>query len=191
MTFGLYFLKRQMQGQPPEILSESADPKEFRKAVRKIEKELKGSYIKRLYDRFPKIQYGDVEAAFETAVKETKKGPPRSEQAAKKAIRRSMEKTLGATNNRKRAAGKSLSCVKAVKSSMGDQPFQELMRKAEKILTSQELKAVRLCSEGKPVRKMAEEMGTSFPTAWRVLNMALDKIRISNGMRSRNLDRRK
>lgn len=174
------------------LLSETADPKEFRGAVRKVEKELKGSYINRLYDRFPKIQYGDVEDAFDSAVAEVKKGAPKSESATKRAIRRIMEKNLSEANKKKKGIRKSLSCVQAVKRSLGaNQSVSEIIRRAEKALTSQEKKVLTMCSEGKPVRKIAEEIGTSFPTAWRVLNSALDKIRISHGMRPRNLDVRR
>lgn len=191
MTFGMYFIRRETES-APAVLSESADPKEFRRAVRKAEKELKGGYLKRLYERFPKIQYGDIEAAFDEAMGEVKKGPARSEAAIRKALRRRMEKILSETNKRKKGAKKSLSCVQAVKASLKTgQSVQDLMKKAEKLLTNQESKILRMCSEGKPVRKIAEEMGTSFPTAWRTLNSALDKIRVSHGMRPRHLDVRK
>ncbi len=191
MTFSRYFISRRLEDLGG-LLSEAADPKEFRGAVRKVERELKGSYINRLYDKFPKIQYGDVEDAFEDAVKEVKKGPPRSESATKRAIRKSMEKSLASVNRKKKDVRKSLSCVQAVKASLGsNQSVSEIIRRAEKTLTSQEKKVVIMCSEGKPVRKIAEEIGTSFPTAWRVLNSALDKIRMSHGMRPRNLDLRR
>jgi DNA-binding NarL/FixJ family response regulator len=191
MTFGEYLIMKELS-EKPETISEGAEPAEIRKAVRKIEKELKGSYIDRLYSKFPKIQYADVEEAFDEAMKEVKKGKPTSEAAAKKAIRRKMEKILSQTNARKKVAGKSLSCVGAVKAAVGTGgTVADLIKKAAKILTSQELKVISLCSEGKPVRKIAEEIGTSFPTAWRVLNSALDKIRVSHGMRPRHLDRRK
>lgn len=191
MTFGAYFIKRQTEDDPA-VLSESADPKEFRRAVRRAEKELKGGYLKRLYERFPKIQYGDIEEAFDEAMEDVKKGPARSESAIRKALRRRMEKILSGVNSRKRDAKKSLSCVQAVKASLKTgQSVHELMKKAERLLTNQESKVLRMCSEGKPVRKIAEEIGTSFPTAWRTLNSALDKIRMSHGMKPRHLDVRK
>jgi len=174
------------------LISEAADPKEFRGAVRKVEKELKGSYIGKLYDRFPKIQYGDVEDAFDSAVAEVKKGSPKSESSTKRAIRKSMERHLSEVNKKKKGIRKSLSCVKAVKASLGSHDsVSEIIRRAEKTLTSQEKRVLTMCSEGKPVRKIAEQIGTSFPTAWRTLNSALDKIRISHGMRPRNMDVRK
>lgn len=191
MTFGSYFIKRETEDSPA-VLSETVDPKEFRKAVRKAEKELKGGYLKRLYEKFPKIQYGDVEEAFDEAMGEVKKSPTKSEAALRRAIRRKMEKILSGINKRKKGAKKSLSCVQAVKASLKTgQSVQDLMKKAERLLTNQESKVLRMCSEGKPVRKIAEEIGTSFPTAWRVLNSALDKIRVSHGMRPRHLDMRK
>jgi DNA-binding NarL/FixJ family response regulator len=191
MTFGEYLIMKAVSSQP-ETISESVAPAEIKRAVRKIEKELKGSYIEKLYKKFPKIQYCDVEEAFDEAMEEVKKNPPPSETSAKRAMRKRMEKILAHTNSRKRGARKSLSCVGAVKSMVGaGGTVASLIKRAEKILTNQELKVISLCSEGKPVRKIAEEIGTSFPTAWRVLNSALDKIRVSHGMRPRNLDRRK
>lgn len=190
MTFGLYFMARRLSDEAVN-LSESVAPGEMVKITRRVEKELKGTYLKKLYDRFPRIQHGDVEDAFDEAVRKTKKKEYASASSAKKAIRKEMEKSLAEINRRKRAAGKSLSCVKSVKASLGDgQSMADLMRRAEKMLTAQEMKVVKMCSEGKPVRKIAEEIGTSFPTAWRVLNSALDKIRVSHGMRPRHLDRR-
>lgn len=172
-------------------LFESVAPGEMVKITKRVEKELKGTYLKKLYDRFPRIQHGDIEDAFDDAVKKTKKKEYASTSSAKKAIRKEMERSLAEINRRKRVAGKSLSCVKSVKASLGDgQSMADLMRRAEKMLTDQEMKILRMCSEGKPVRKIAEEIGTSFPTAWRVLNTALDKIRVSHGMRPRHLDRR-
>jgi DNA-binding NarL/FixJ family response regulator len=190
MTFGLYFMLRQM-GDEPATLAESVEKAELVKITRRVEREIKGSYLKRLYDRFPRVQHGDVEAAFDDAVRKTRKKEYASASSAKKAIRKEMEKSLSEINRMKRATGKSLSCVKSVKAALGDgQSMEELIRRADKILTAQEMKVVRMCSEGKPVRKIAEEIGTSFPTAWRVLNSALDKIRVSYGMKPRHLDRR-
>jgi DNA-binding CsgD family transcriptional regulator len=190
MTFGLYFILRQT-GEEPSTLSESVEKAELVKITKRVEKEIKGSYLKRLYDRFPRVQHGDVEDAFDDAVRKTRKKEYASASSAKKAIRKEMEKSLSEINKRKRATGKSLSCVKSVKAALGDgQSMAELIRRADKILTAQEMKVVRMCSEGKPVRKIAEEIGTSFPTAWRILNSALDKIRVSYGMKPRHLDRR-
>lgn len=190
MTFGEYLILKALSGQTHTI-SEGSEPAEIRSAVRRIEKELKGPYIERLYKKFPKIQYGDVEEAFDEAMKEVKKSRPSSEASVKRAIRRKMEKILSQTNARKKGARKSLSCVGAVKSAAAGDTVADLIKRAARILTSQELKVISLCSEGKPVRKIADEIGTSFPTAWRVLNSALDKMRVSHGMRPRHLDRRK
>jgi DNA-binding NarL/FixJ family response regulator len=189
MTFGEYFISKSL-GFHGELLSESSAPAEIRAAVRRVEKELKGRYIDRLYNKFPNIQYGDVEDAFDEAIADVKKSPPSSEAAAKRAMRKNMERILGAKNKAKRDAHKKLSCVGAVKSMSGGGGFAELLKRASKVLTSRELKVISLCSQGRPVRKIAEEMGTSFPTAWRTLNAALDKLRMSHGMRPRNLDRR-
>lgn len=191
MTFGMYLIRRETTRED-SVISESADPKEFRRAARRAEKELKGAYLRKLYERFPKIQHGDIEEAFDEAMAEVKKGPARSEAAMRKAIRRRMEKILAGMNRRKKGAKKSLSCVQAVKASLkSGQSVDDLMKKAQRILTSQESRVLKMCSEGKPVRKIAEEMGTSFPTAWRVLNAALDKLRVSHGLRPRHLDVRR
>jgi uncharacterized protein YerC len=190
MTFGEYFILRHFDT-TEETISESANAPDIKRAVRKIAKELRGSYIEKLYHKFPKIQYRDIEDAFDEAMGEVKKNPPSSEAAAKKAIRGRMEKILSVANKKNRSTGKSLSCVKAVKSVMGSgKSIKDLTRRAEKMLTSQELKVITMCSEGKPVRSIAKEIGTSFPTAWRILNSALDKIRVSHGMKPRHMDRR-
>ncbi len=191
MTFGLYFMLRQMKDEPAN-LSESVEKAELVKITRRVEKEIKGSYLKKLYERFPRVQHGDVEDAFDDAVKKTRKKKYASASSAKKAIRKEMEKSLSEINKKKRAAGKSLSCVKSVKATLGDgQSMSDLIRRADKILTTQEMKVVRMCSEGRPVRKISEEIGTSFSTAWRILNFALDKIRVSYDMKPRHLDRRR
>ena len=47
-----------------------------------------------------------------------------------------------------------------------------------------------MCSQGKSVRSIGTELKMSSATAWRLLNSAIDKIRMSHGMRSRHMDRR-
>lgn len=190
MTFALYFMKRLLEGQNA-TLSEAVDPADFRKAVRRAEKELKGAYINRLYEKYTRIQYSDIEEAFDEALQEVKKGGAKSEASIRRDIKKFMEHKLASVNKKKRSVGKSLSCIGAVKSALKNgQSMSELMKRAEKILTSQEMKVVSMCAEGKSVRKMSEEMDISFPTVWRTLNSALDKIRVSHGMRPRHLDRR-
>jgi DNA-binding CsgD family transcriptional regulator len=190
MNFALYFMKRLLDGQE-EIVSESVEPKEFRRAVRRAEKELKGDYIKRLYEKYPRIQYNDIEDAFDEAMQEVKKGGAKSESSVRRSILKAMERRLASANKKRRSVGKSLSCIGAVKSSLRNgQSISDLMKRAEKILTNQEMKVVSMCAEGKSVRKMADDMDISFPTVWRTLNSALDKIRVSYGMRPRHLDRR-
>lgn len=191
MTFGLYFISRQLEDGEAQTISEAVSAGEFFKVTKKVEREIKGSYLKKLYDMFPRIQLGDIEDAFDDAVKQVKKRNLGSAGAVKRAVRKEMEKNLSGINKKKKGVGKSLSCIKAIKSSLADgQSVADLMRRAEKILTSQEMRVLKMCSDGKPVRKIAEEIGTSFPTAWRTLNSALDKMRVSHGMRPRHLDRR-
>lgn len=190
MTFSLYFMKRQLEG-VDGIISESIEPFDFRKSYRGVRKKLKNSCVEKLHKKFPKAQRRDIEDAFEDAAKQARKSGGATEDSVKKSILRSMEKTISAAGKKNRLANKSLSCVQAVKSSLArGQSIDDLMDRAEKILTGREMKVVKMCSEGKPVRKIAEEIGTSFPTAWRTLNSAIDKIRVSHGIRPRNLDRR-
>jgi DNA-binding CsgD family transcriptional regulator len=150
--------------------------------------------VPKYYEKYTNVQYEDVEEAFKDAVKAAIKKKPASEGSVKKAIAKEMEKTLSAVNRKKKGIGRSLSCVKAIKAAVsdkdGNKPISDLMKRASRILTNQEIKVLRMCSDGKSVRSIGSELGISYPTAWRTLNSAIDKIRMSHGMRSRHLDRR-
>lgn len=190
MTFGLYFILRQIESEPAITISESASTDEAKNAVRRVERDLKGPYLKRLYERFPNVQKVDIDEAFRQAKRKFGKSESASDSSIKRKIVRDMEKRLAKANRAKRDASKNLSCVKNIKSSLG-KGTAEVMKRAEKILTGREMKAFQMCSEGRPVRKMAGDLGVSFPTAWRMLNSAIDKIRVSYGMKPRHLDIRK
>jgi hypothetical protein len=181
-------MARQFEEELPEGLNESAQ--ELKSAARRVEKDLRGAYLNRLYDRFPNVQKVDVDEAFRKAKKKFKKSDSSSESSLKNRMIKEMEKTLSHVNQSRRGTSRNLSCVGSIKHSLGKN-MGEVIKRAEKILTGRERKAIQMCSEGKPVRKMAGELGVSFPTAWRMLNSAIDKIRISYGMKPRNLDIRK
>ena len=190
MTFSLYFMMRHLD-EGDATISESTESFEFRKVSRADRKELKELCVNKLHKKFPKAQCKDIEDAFDDAVEQVRKSGVESAPSMKKFILRRMEKAISEAGKKKRLANKTLSCVRSVKSSLyRGQSIEDLMSRAEKILTGREMKVIRMCSEGKSVRKIAEEIGTSFPTAWRTLNSALDKIRVSHGIRPRNLDRR-
>lgn len=187
-NFLLYFLERALSESEASFISES-----FVSPASVADKE-KNKLLSRYYEKYANVQYEDVEDAFGDAVKEMLEKKPKTEPAVKKTLARSMERILSGINKKKRGVGKNLSCVKAIKSSLpdkeGKKPISELMKRAEKILTNKEMKILRMCSEGKSVRVIGSEMEISYPTAWRLLNSAIDKIRMSHGMRPRHMDRR-
>lgn len=186
MKFGHYYISRLLRENEEEFFFESSEPNV--RITKSVESKLKSSMIKSIYEKFPRVQKMDVDKAFDDAVKIAKKKGHETLYSAKRAIRRQVEKELAEINKKRRGAKGSLSCVASVKSALKrNQPMEELIARAERILTGNELKVIRMCAEGKPVRKIAEEIGTSFPTAWRILNSGLDKMRVSNGMRPRHM----
>lgn len=186
VKFGHYYISRLLHEKEEEFFSESFES--TARITKSTESKLKSLMIKSIYEKFPRIQKMDVDKAFDNAVKAAKKKGHETLHSAKRAIRRQVEKELADINKKRRGARDSLSCVASVKSALKkNQPMEELIARAERILTGNELKVIRMCVEGKTVRKIAEEMGTSFPTAWRILNSGLDKMRVSNGMRPRHM----
>lgn len=182
-SFVSYFLERSL-GERIEVISESSS----------MYKRLKSVQIERLYDKYRNVQYGDVEEALDAAADEVRTKKPADEASAKRLLLKSAEKILSSLNKKKKSAKKSLSCVRAIKSSVPDgetKPIHVLMKRAERILTNREKKVLSMCADGKSVRTIGKEMGMSYPTVWRDLNSAIDKIRVSHGMKSRNLDIRK
>jgi len=129
-------------------------------------------------DKFPKVQHKDVEESFENAYKKVKKMKLSPEKEEEK-IKEEMENSLIEISKNKKKIKKQLSCVKSVKFSASSDSIE----KAEKILTSQEKKIIKMCVEGKSVRKIASNMDVSYTTVWRILNSAIDKIRVFNGIK--------
>lgn len=163
-SFAQYFLTRELADET--MMSESSD-------------HIKKKHVSHFYEKFPNVQYEDVEDAFEEA--KEKNG---------KQIKKEMESILSGMNKKKRGIKKNLSCVKAIKSAANGESLSSLMKRASKTLTSKEKKVVNMCSQGKSVRSIGTELNISSATAWRLLNSAIDKIRMSHGMRSRHMDRR-
>lgn len=195
-NFVQYLLERELNADS-ELISESADqPKfgrrELKKFLKKSRESLRARFRARYENRHPKAQREDIEEAFEDAIKKTELGKPKSEKSAQRILKREMEKNINGIGARKKDAKKNLSCVGAIRNSSGEsKPIEALIKRAERLLTSQERKVLGMCSGGKTVREIGSEMGISFPTAWRVLNSAIDKIRISHGMSPRHKDMRK
>lgn len=188
-SFALYFLERQLA--TDEVISESAsaevlDSKSLRKLMKKVVDNSKSHFD----SKYPDIQRSEIEEAMEEAAKEVRKKKPQSDKAAKTMFKKNVDKILSGSKIRKKEIKKNLSCIKALKMP-SDKPISHITKKAEGMLTAQERRVLELCSQGKSVRSIGEDIGKSFPTAWRILNSAIDKIRMSYGMRSRNKDIRK
>lgn len=188
-TFALYFLERQLS--TDGVISESTsvetlDSKDLKKLLKKASK----SHRPHFGSKYPDLQTSDINDALEEAAKETKKAKPSTEKTAKRMFKKKADRILSGMKGRKKEIKKNLSCVKALKMP-SDKPISHLAKRAESMLTSQERKVLELCSQGRSVRSIGEEIGKSFPTAWRILNSAIDKIRMSHGMGSRHKDVRK
>jgi ATP/maltotriose-dependent transcriptional regulator MalT len=193
-SFALYFLEKRLSEETDLILSESTNLDELyakgilkgrKKALKSFLDELKLKYINTFYEKFPKVQYEDIEDAFHDAIKKITEEKPKTDQAIEKIFKNTMTKSLSEVSKKKKDIRKNLSCVKVIKSTKSS--IGELMRRAEKILTSREKKIIELCAEGKNVREIGKKLKISAVTAWRSLNSGLDKLRLSHGMRSRKL----
>lgn len=185
-NFSMYYMRRRLEGLGDEVLSEGVEAFDHRAFVRKNKsKSALDRHVRKFSDGHPSLQRCDVEDAVLAALKEVSKKKPSTEESAKRLFGKQVKSLLGKV---RRAPSKNLSCLKAIKSSKSD--LERMVSRAGKILTSNERRALDLCSDGHPVRKIGEMMGVSFPTAWRILNSAIDKVRISHGMKSRHKDRR-
>ena len=175
------------------VLSESttqeAKSRPTKKELLDLLGKLKEKYTKHFYEKFPKAQYDDVEEAIRSSIEKTLDGDHVSSYSAGKFFKRSVHDSLSGLHAKKRKAKKNLSCVKVLKSLGSESSLSSLMKRAEKILTSQERKIIGMCSQGKSVRAIGYELGISSATAWRSLNDGLDKIRLSHGIRPRKLGR--
>jgi DNA-directed RNA polymerase specialized sigma subunit len=183
-NFSMYYIKRSLEDSVDSVLSESAESFDFTSFVRKNRRKSElAKHVRRLSAKHPSVQNCDIEDAVLAALKEVSRKKPSSKSVATKIFNKSVSSTLSDLSKRSRKAKKGLSCLKSIKKS--DSELSGLVAKAGKILTANERKVLDLCSEGRSVRKIGEEMGISFPTAWRILNSAIDKVRISHGMKSR------
>lgn len=148
-------------------------------------------HVSRLHDRHPSAQRCDVEKAVRQALKELPKKKPADQGSAKRMLARLADSALRSMKGDRKDARKSLSCIKSIKGlALSGKNLDSLMDRAGSILTANERKVLELCSRGHSVREIGSEMGISFPTAWRILNSAVDKVRISHGIKSRHMDKR-
>jgi DNA-binding CsgD family transcriptional regulator len=189
-TFAQYFLERQLgEVEEGHLISESA-LKEGLLRKSPLAKHMRQKHLERFIEKFPDVQSKDMEDAFQNAIKKIMKEKPDSEKSAEILFAKSMEENLSDVSRNKRHVRGNLSCIKRIKSS-AEGSIQEIMKRAESLLTGKEKKILDMCSQGKSVRVMAQETGMSHPTAWRTLNSAIDKIRMSHGMKPRHKDIRK
>jgi len=175
MSFAKYFISRELM-EDPGVLFESAKSLHIG--------HLKEKYAAHFYDKFPKAQYEDIEEALNDSFEKVSVGK-HDAKTAENLFKKMVDESLSSVNRKKRTAKKSLSCVKVLKSLGSDMP--SLIKRAERILTSQEKKVIEMCSQGRSVRFIGSELGISAATAWRALNHGLDKIRLSHGIKSRKM----
>jgi DNA-binding CsgD family transcriptional regulator/flagellar hook-basal body complex protein FliE len=185
MSFVKYFIERELSG-IGDLISESVDnaPKLRKKDLESLMSRLKKKYANYFQDKFPKAQHDDIEEALDDSSKKVHEANPDSESSAKKIFKREAKNILSGLTKKKRKANKNLSCVKAMKIPGS---ISSLIKRAERMLTSQEKKIIEMCSQGRSVRSIGSELGISAATAWRALNHGLDKIRLSHGIKSRKM----
>lgn len=188
-TFAQYFIENQLK-ESNTIISESVLDAEDLTRKSTLERHMRQRHLGDFIEKFPDVQHEDMEVAFRDAVKKVLKEKPDSERSAEKIFAKAMEEGLSDVNKNKKHVKKSLSCVKLIKSS-AEGSISSIMKRAEKILTGKERKILDMCSKGKSVRAIAQETGMSHPTAWRTLNSAIDKMRMSHGIRPRHKDLRR
>lgn len=191
-SFARYFLEKELVVEESSLCESTQIQFVISKFIKNTAKNLKDKYVSSFEQKYPNIQGKDIEEAFEEALGVIKKSKPKTESLAKKMLRKQMHQSLSDCRGKKDVK-KNLSCIGVIKSSFGSgvddkRPVIELMKKANGTLTAKEKKVMELCTQGKSVRTIGLEMNMSFPTAWRVLNSAIDKVRIFHGMRSRHKD---
>lgn len=151
---------------------------------------MRQKHLNHFIEEFPDAQHEDMEVAFRNAVKKVLKERPETEKSAEKIFKKAMKEGLSDLHRNKRRIKKNLSCVKLIKST-SNESVPLMIKRAEKILTGKEKKVLGMCSQGKSVRSIAKDTDMSHPTVWRTLNSAIDKIRMSHGIRPRYKDIRK
>lgn len=192
MSFGNYFIARELNEDVFGVISESVTKDLYHKGVLKGGKKAQNSLLSHLKDKytdhfcekFPKVQYEDIEEAIYDSFKKMADKKHDSSNSAERLFKQSVYESLSGLHIKKRDAKRNLSCIRRLKSA-GE--MNSIMKRAEKMLTSQERKIIDMCSQGKSVRAIGSELGLSSATAWRSLNDGLDKIRLSHGMKSRKL----
>jgi predicted DNA-binding protein (UPF0251 family) len=194
MEFSMYYLKRSLDDLiNNEIISESVDIDfDIKGFIRDCKK--KAAMEKHVRDfslKYPSARRCDVEDSISEALSKIAKDKPSNSKAATRALKKRVDAMLSEIQKKSKDAKRSISCLKSVKSfSLKGLDLNGIIGKAKGILTSSERTALELCSSGHSVREMGSITGVSFPTAWRTLNRALDKVRISHGMKSRHCDKR-
>lgn len=171
-----------------DVISESTDFSVSSFVRRNKSRGAMSSHIAKLSKKHPSIQHCDIEDCILDALSDVRKAKPPDKESAESIFKKKLKSHLSKASGRKKGVKKNLSCVKSIK--VSGEELNSLLRRADRILTSNEKKVLELCSKGESVRSIGPSMGMSFATAWRTLNSAIDKIRISHGMKSRHMDRR-
>lgn len=188
-TFAQYFMENQLKD-VGGLLSESRLTAEDLAGKSALQKHMRRKHLNHFIEEFPDVQHEDMEIAFRNAVKKVLKEKPETEKSAEKTFKKAMEEGLSDLHKNKRRIKKNLSCVKLIRST-SDESIPSIIKRAEKILTGKEKRVLGMCSQGKSVRSIAKETDMSYPTVWRTLNSAIDKIRMSHGIKPRYKDIRK
>lgn len=190
----MYYLRRSLEDLSHEqSLTESVDSSfDVAGFVRENRKKSAFDGHVRLFSKkYPSVRRCDVEDSVADSLKKIVGKEPKSLKSAKREFGRLVDSALSEISRRSKDARRSLSCLKSVKSlSVKGLNLDDLIGRAKGVLTSDERMSLELCSSGHSVREMGSIMGVSFPTAWRTLNRALDKVRVTHGMKSRHRDRR-
>jgi DNA-binding NarL/FixJ family response regulator len=191
MTFSRYYLIRSLDETSSETINESSefDVRKFIHDNKKIATLKK--HIAYFSKKHPHARNCDLEDSIIAAFSEILNKKPTNERTANRILQKKVKDSLSEILKKGRDSRKNLSCLKSLKSfSRKGVNLDEIIGKAKGILTGKEKKVLEMCTEGKSVRQIALDMKTSFPTVWRTLNKALDKVRVSNGMRGRYKDKR-
>lgn len=194
MEFSTYYLQRSLEDLlDEEVVLESAeadfDIKRFVKENRK--KSAVEKHVQTFSLKYPTARRCDVEDSISEALGGLYKDKPASSKAAVKAFKKRVDALLSEIKKKGKETKRNISCLKSIKSfNSKGLDLNSVIGKAKGLLSSNERTALELCSSGHSVREMGSIMHVSFPTAWRILNRALDKVRISHGMKSRHRDKR-
>ena len=185
-NFSMYYMKRSLEDSEDSVLSESSESFDFRTFVRAKRKRTEfAKQVRKFSKKHPSLQNCDVEDAVLKGLREVSKRKPTTKSKAVSILNKAVSSSLSGLSKKSKNG---LSCLKLIKKSGSE--LEGMVSRAGRILTANERRVLDLCSQGNSVRKIGEMMEISFPTAWRILNSAIDKVRISHGMKSRHKDRR-